>query len=172
MPRSPPANACSSRAHVQARTCFEPAAADGDGVMQAGSAAQERSGLFITVAWRSSGGMRVSPCKHGLVLASPTPTPPKPSITGGCSGECPHARSHATEAMRWSRPCTTSKQQSKKKLQDALGSGNQAKNCCFAVLEELPCQEGKSPSLPLTLLPVAALQILLCSQSQPFPRPS
>lgn len=54
MPRSPPANACSSRAHVQARTCFEPAAADGDGVMQAGSAAQECPGLFITVAWRSS----------------------------------------------------------------------------------------------------------------------
>lgn len=171
MPCSPLTNAHSSRVHVHAHTCFGPAAADGDGVMQAGSAVREHPGLFITVAWHSSAWCVRVPMQTWACPCFPH-LPPKPSVTDGCSGECPQARSHTAEAMRRSRPCTTGKQQSKKKLQDALGSGNQAKNCCFAVLEELPCQEGKSPSLPLTPLPVAALQILLWSLSQPFPRPS
>ena len=114
MPRSPHANARSSRAHVHARTCFEPAA-DGDGVMQAGSIAQERLCLFITAAWRSSACcMHSHTCPRanvGLSLLSP---PPQPSITGGCSREHPCARSHTARATCRSWPCTNSKQQSKK----------------------------------------------------------
>lgn len=117
-------------------------------------------------------------CKRGLVLALPPsqallvdaqvsipaldPTPRKP-----CAGQGP--------ALIASRV-----KQSKNQLHDAPGSGNHIKNCRFAspacrqreVLEELTCQEGKSSSLHLTLLPVAPLEIPLWFQSLPFPRPS
>lgn len=72
-------------AHVHGDTRWEP---DGDGVTRAGGAARERLCLFTTAAGGSSARC-ASPCRRGLV-----PAPPTAGVTGGCSRERPHARSH------------------------------------------------------------------------------
>lgn len=139
----------------------------GDGVMQAGGGARERLCLFITAAWRSSAPRTRSHARPranvGLSLLPPPP-PPLPRSSQAAPADAhvrvPHARSHTAHAACRSRPCTKSKQRSKKNnLCDALGSGNQAKNCRFAMPV---CHQRVNP---LPSIQPHSLRVLLKSHS-------
>lgn len=69
--------------HVHAHTCFEPAA-DGDGVMRAGSRAQQHVCMYQQPGARLllAHITLMSLCKRGFVPASS-----QPCITRGCSHE-------------------------------------------------------------------------------------